>query len=495
MVDGLIYGVSWSGEITYAFPKAASDYSYQQEAGYRFAELADTQKTASLFALEKTFGGAANDGFSVEGFTNANLSSGDSDAANIRIARSGVPTTAYTYMPGNVAEAGDVWLGRYQNYENAKAGNYAWHTIIHELGHSLGLKHGHAAYGDFAALPRNYDSVEYTVMTYRTYEGGGTGNYSYATWSAPQTYMMADIATLQHMYGADFTTNGGNTTYSWTPKSGDTYVNGKLGIDAGGNKIFATIWDGSGVDTYDLSAYSADLKLNLAPGECSVFSQSQRAELGRNHLAQGSIYNALLYENDTRSLIENAIGGSGDDQVLGNIAKNRIGGRSGDDAIFGLGGDDFLFGNSGDDRLLGGNGNDRLNGGLGSDLLSGGDDNDKLFGYRGNDRLLGGAGTDVLNAGLGKDILIGGNGNDRLTGGSGPDRFVFGRDGGRDVITDFDVGEDTLVFKNSGFSNKTDILDAVHRQGADVIITLDDSSTVQLENVSVHQLELSHFML
>ena len=77
---------------------------------------------------------------------------------------------------------------------------------------------------------------------------------------------MADIAALQHMYGADFSTNGGNTVYKWTPGSGSTFVNGDVAIKPGANKIFATIWDGGGVDT--LSAF------NQAEG-CGLFGLSR----------------------------------------------------------------------------------------------------------------------------------------------------------------------------------------------------------------------------
>ena len=84
--------------------------------------------------------------------------------------------------------------------------------------------------------------------------------------------MMYDIAALQHMYGADFTTNSGNTTYTWNPLNGNTVVNGLTTITPGGNRIFLTIWDGGGIDTYDLSAYSSNLSVNLAPGSYSVFS-------------------------------------------------------------------------------------------------------------------------------------------------------------------------------------------------------------------------------
>src|SRR3546814_15852656 len=60
------------------------------------------------------------------------------------------------------------------------------------------------------------------------------------------------IRALQHLYGADFTTNNGNTVYSWNPLNGQTLVDGAVAISPGGNRIFATLWDGGGVDPYDL---------------------------------------------------------------------------------------------------------------------------------------------------------------------------------------------------------------------------------------------------
>src|SRR5690606_38914874 len=150
------------------------------------------------------------------------------------------------------------------------------------------------------------DSMEYSIMTYRAYIGapvsGGYGNeeYGYA-----QTYMMLDIAALQRMYGADFSTNSGKTVYKWKPGSGDTYVNGKVGIDAASgadaNRIFATIWDGGGTDTYDLTAYSSGVRIDLRPGKHSVFSDAQLAFLGggpNDGFARGNIFNALLYKGD-----------------------------------------------------------------------------------------------------------------------------------------------------------------------------------------------------
>ncbi|PJN92662.1 protease, partial [Amaricoccus sp. HAR-UPW-R2A-40] len=93
----------------------------------------------------------------------------------------------------------------------------------------------------------------------------------------------------------------------------------------GANRIFATIWDGGGYDTYDLSSYTTNLSIDLSPGGYSSFSAAQKAYLGggpNGGYARGNIFNALQYGNDTRSLIEAAIGGSGNDTMIGNVADN-----------------------------------------------------------------------------------------------------------------------------------------------------------------------------
>ncbi|MCO5964945.1 hypothetical protein NAG74_24415 [Sinorhizobium meliloti] len=189
----------------------------------------------ALFAMEQSFGPAANDGFSVEGFTNASFAPGSAGTATIRFAQTALAETSYAYLPALHAAAGDIWFGTAyagtaDDYRKPVAGNYAWHTHLHELGHALGLKHGHES-DVYGATPAQYDSIEYSVLSYRAYVGADTGgSYSYEQFGAPQTFMMGDIAALQEMYGADFTTNSGNTVYKWTPGSGATFVNGAVGI-------------------------------------------------------------------------------------------------------------------------------------------------------------------------------------------------------------------------------------------------------------------------
>lgn len=380
-VDGVLSGLLWDDPtIEYSFPGNASEYGtyyyYGSGESYTQYEISDAMQAVARFALDSDDGNSANDGFSVAGFTAQNIEYTTSWGAHIRISQTGTDAygfgTAWSYYPYTNNTAGDVWFyDGYYDYSDPTAGDYAYLTMIHELGHSFGLKHPHSDL-NFDPSPEQYDSMEYSVMSYKSYVGTEREYYTNAQYGYAQTYMMLDIRALQHLYGANFSVNSGDTIYSWSPTSGQTYVNGQTAIAPGGNTIFATIWDGGGTDTYDLSAYSTDLLIDLAPGSQSVFRDSQLADLGDGHSASGNIYNALQYQGDSRSLIENAIGGQGDDRIIGNSAKNVLIGRSGDDFLKGLASDDSLHGKSGNDELKGGDGNDTLLGNAGQDELKGG---------------------------------------------------------------------------------------------------------------------------
>lgn len=307
--------------------------------------------------------------------------------------------------------------------------------------------------------------------------------------------MMLDIQALQHLYGANYNTRSGSTTYSWNPATGELSIDG-IGQGApSGNRIFATVWDGGGNDTYDLSAYTSDLAVDLRPGRSSLFAVDQLADLGDGKSAGGNIYNALLHQDDERSLIENVQGGSGNDTLIGNQTINRLSGGAGDDRLVGGGGradlldggagidtvdysaspegvalrldgvgsggeargdmiirvenvvgsafDDVVIGSASDNLMNGGTGSDVLHGEVGVDTLDGGDGDDKLSGGFDNDSLHGGAGDDTLDGGSSEGYLPFGSRQDadNLSGGDGNDT-LFGNYA--DDVLSGDAGDDTL---------------------------------------------------
>ena len=350
-IDGLLSGARWKNHtLTYSFPAKAAFYGYVANASetrigfHRFdaSQIAGTRDALLNYA-------AVSDLHFVERKETL------AHHANLRFAETNAAFTAYSYYPGQTAKAGDAWFNSSRHYYDApEKGNYAYFTMLHEIGHTLGLKHGNEG-NVFGALPAAHNSMEYSVMTYASYIGASTSNgLSNGPASYAQSLMMDDIAALQHLYGANFTQNGGDTVYRWSAATGQMFVNGAAQSVPAGNKIFLTVWDGGGTDTYDFSNYTTNLKIDLNPGKWITTSFAQLADLdgsGR-HKAIGNIANALLYHGDERSLIENAVGGSGDDTLTGNQLANMLTGSAGNDVLQGNAGLDTLTGGLGSDTFV-----------------------------------------------------------------------------------------------------------------------------------------------
>jgi Ca2+-binding RTX toxin-like protein len=378
-VDALIVGSRWiSTNISFSFTDSIDDY----EIGYldrslhqaSFQAFNAIQKSVARNWLQNSYQNISTLSFSEL------VGASDRDAT-IRIAMSSVPPTAFAYPPSNFVEAGDAWFNRV-DYNSPIIGGYAYHTVGHELGHTLGLKHGQESTGIVGGagtgivMNPDRDSMEFSIMTYHSYIGHNLvtiPRYTNEIWGFAQTLMMYDIRATQQIYGAKFDYEAGNSTYIFSKNTGEMFVNGVAQGTPGDNRIFRTIWDGNGIDTYDFSHYTTNLSVDLTPGGWSNLDTngtSQKAKLNdvSNIYARGHVFNALQYNNDVRSLIENANGGSGNDAMQGNSANN---------------------------ILNGGLGNDTLNGGIGNDTLNGGDGNDQISGDAGSDSLIGGKGNDT----------------------------------------------------------------------------------------------------
>ncbi|HEY0013014.1 MAG TPA: M10 family metallopeptidase C-terminal domain-containing protein, partial [Allosphingosinicella sp.] len=452
-IDGLVSEYHWIGIVRFSFPTRASDWT-----GYSGVPGADQVDHSPKALTAEQQAAALRVLTELERITNLDLRdwSFSPSEGEIRFGRTADPSmdTAAAYLPGDHPVDGDVWFSsRYGDYLAPIAGNYDYFTFLHEIGHAVGLEHPHEG-GPFGRTPADRDHMSWTVMSYRSYQGGDEG-YTNDEADFPQTYMLSDIAALQHLYGANYSANSGDNVYSWNPETGVFSTDGAVSIIPRGNRVFMTIWDGGGTDTYNFSNYDLALQVSLAPGAWSLLRSAQAADLGEGHYAPGNVANAHLHKGNTASLIENAIGGWGDDAITGNQAANRLEGRSGDDTLDGAAGADTLIGGSGNDtyrvddsgdtviELLNDGAFDKVFASVSWTLGEGsGVETLELTGVSAAARTLTGNSLhNFLWGTSGNDILDGGAGPDTMIGGAGDDVYVVDTAG--DSITD-EAGIDTI---------------------------------------------------
>lgn len=219
-------------------------------------------------------------------------------------------------------------------------GNYARLTLAHEIGHTLGLEHPgdyNGSEGDPSYIDATYaeDTRQFTIMSYWNEFITGADHGGYFA-SAP---LLDDIAAIQKLYGANMSTRADDTTYGFNSNTERDFYT----ITSGAQKAIFSVWDGGGNDTLDFSGYHQDQRINLNEGNFSDIGGLR----GNVSIATGAI-------------IENAIGGSGNDIIIGNDADNIIEGGAGDDVIYGGAGQDQLWGGDGNNIFVFSNLNDSL---------------------------------------------------------------------------------------------------------------------------------------
>jgi serralysin len=354
--------------IKYGFPTGVGDYTAVKtypasdfdKIEFRAADTDDQAAAVASFDLISSYTKIT--------FTNAR--SGLAENATVRIGLDDRSEGSYAYTPSDSPAAGDLILGRNGHVPSHFRGTDAFTTVMHEIGHALGLKHGHEASPNGALAPQ-FNDAEFSVMTYAPYFGAPTDTaLAPRDGSAPQSYMMFDIAALQAYYGARFDRVGKEDVYRWDTVTGQQTINGSIAPNTGTStthKIFTTVWTAGATSTYDLSNFGENQVDDLRPGHWLTFAHDKLADLDSKsppgtagRIAQGNVYNALLYQNDQRSEIRNIKTGSGNDTVIGNDADNAIDTGAGNDTIQAGPGNDTITGGPGADRIDTGTGVDTL---------------------------------------------------------------------------------------------------------------------------------------
>jgi Ca2+-binding RTX toxin-like protein len=427
-VDAILIGSKWgTTNLTYSFPTSGSNYNgigYDSNGVSLYHVDLGTQQQAAARAAFAQLSAAT-------GLTFTEITDTDTVHANIRISQTSDQDDASAY--GNFASdtkglAGDIWFGRNNQpyYDLAFKGSWGFATMMHEIGHTMGLKHGHQDYTNsdlssyFGTAPRygsqsltpDRDGQSWSLMTY-TPAPFTNSNFAGEKVNQPQSYMQYDLAALQYLYGANYNTNSGDSVYTFSQTTGEMFINGVGQGAPSGNKIYLTVWDGGGNDTIDASNYANGVTIDLRPGEFSTMDQSQLANnlayQNLVNLAPGNIAMSLLYNNDTRSLIENARGGAGNDVFVGNSANNILDGGAGSDTVIftGTTGVNVTLNDAGTDVIVSHDGEtdtlrsiENIQGTIGNDTLIGNSQNNTLSG--------GAGGADTLSGGAGDDRLIGG---------------------------------------------------------------------------------------
>jgi Ca2+-binding RTX toxin-like protein len=373
--------------LTYSFLSTVPDGATLQDAN-GFAPMTDTQQQGVRQALA-AWAAVANITFQ-EVSADGNIQLGSNNQGNT--------SSGYAYLPdGN--DPVTLYTNNLDSYNFSFAdGDYGISVLIHEIGHTLGLKHpgnydsgGASIKGPF--LPSATDTLDYSQMSYNVGAGYAL-NHNYGI-----TAMLYDIQAIQYLYGANMSYHTGADTYSFAKDA-----------------ALQCIWDAGGTDTFDFSACRDATVINLNAGSFSSTAP------GYNNISIA--YNVS---------IERAIAGSGGSTTYGNAAGNVILGGAGNDVIYQGAGSDQISGGGGSDTVvftkavsaydLGGSVAQLTVSGDGVDTLSNiarlqfsdtviqlSNYSALLAGTSANDTLQAGAGSLLVTAGAGIDtLLVGGS--------------------------------------------------------------------------------------
>jgi serralysin len=220
-------------------------------------------------------------------------------------------------------------------------------TMIHEIGHAMGLAHPHdgGRQPDATTFPgidpgganpaQNPGTLgmNQSIWTVMSYVRGWNQAYSDNAIGGQGSLGAFDIAALQKLYGVNTKNYAGNDVH-------ELPLANRQGIG------WYCIWDAAGSDTITAAGSAAAATIDL---RAATLREGDRHAGGFVSRVSGV---AGGYTIANGVVIENATGGAGGDTLIGNEAANVLRGGLGKDKLSGLEGRDRLIGGAGKDVFI-----------------------------------------------------------------------------------------------------------------------------------------------
>ena len=328
-VNSLILGFRWKNpNITYSFPGKDASWLADSFLGYgpgeepwspSYTPLSSSNQSDFNSALQQWENVADIEFDFIEETSN---SVGDIRAAYTEIIELD-DAEAWAYLPAHGVWGGDIWINKSSSSATNEwtAGSFSFLTILHEIGHALGLTHPF----EDPTFSIEDNSISATIMSYAALPGDQNSIFDFY----PTTPMPLDIKAIQHIYGANNTFNSGHDIYHFT----DTVT------------YHETIWDSNGNDTISYTGNQVAL-IQLEEGLGSFIGEPVYGINSSENVKVPNIW--IAYD----TVIENATGGSNNDTLSGNQYDNYLSGNEGNDRFIGFAGNDTFQGGSGIDEVL-----------------------------------------------------------------------------------------------------------------------------------------------
>lgn len=254
-LDSLIWGCAWlyagsQSSINYSFASGSVPVSESDVGMFVGTPWLDVEKNAFRTALSN-YSSVCNLKFAE---ITANTLSADMVWWKTPASLLGEQILGMHDVPdGGGAKVYGYFNDQDSSWKNLDQGSYGYVSIIHELGHGVGLAHPHdggnepdattfpGVYNDSKSLGR--DGLNQGIWTTMSYNDGWSDHYSDTQAYGWQGSLMAfDIAALQKLYGANTNTATGDNVY-------------QLPVANQAGTYWSCIWDAGGTDTISCNGH------------------------------------------------------------------------------------------------------------------------------------------------------------------------------------------------------------------------------------------------